>query len=166
MPDRQITVRIAGSAQFERNFATFDPVQYEYLSAWNPDLIVFQLGENVSFDETNTPALFTQKYRELVRYFKKNGNPVTICTTSFYSSRLKNEITQAVALSEGCFVADLSHLSLLDDTNFAKNETGYPGDKSVWKVDGIGLHPGDKGMENIAREIFVIVNAVYGNHHK
>jgi hypothetical protein len=56
-------------------------------------------------------------------------------------------------------MVDLSHLSLLDNENFAKDEKNYQGDKSLWYVDGIGIHPGDKGMENISNQLFITINA-------
>jgi len=162
MPNKRITVRILPSLKFERNFASFDPSQYEkLLSSWRPDLTIFQLGENVPFNEENTPEIFTKKYTELLEYFKTHGSPVVICTTSFFPSRQLNDATQKAATSSKCFIVDLSHLTLLDNENFAKDEKNYPGDKTVWKVGGIGLHPGDLGMKNIAKEIFVIVNAVW-----
>lgn len=165
MPDKQITVRITFGAGFERNFTTFDPAQYEHLLAWRPDVVLFQLGENVSFDETNTPVLFEQKYKELVRYFKKNGNPVTICTTTFWMESVRHEVIKQVALSTRSFLAELSHLVTLDKENLAKEEKNYRGDKSTWNVDGIGMHPGDKGMGNIAQQIFMVINAFYENNH-
>ncbi|MDR1121646.1 MAG: SGNH/GDSL hydrolase family protein [Dysgonamonadaceae bacterium] len=163
MPDRQITVGIIFGVGFERNFATFDPAQYEHLLAWRPDVVLFQLGENVSFDEMNTPALFEQKYKELVRYFKKNGNPATICATTFWMEPVRHEVITQVALSTRSFLAELSHLVPLDKENLAKEEENYRGDKSTWSVDGISMHPGDKGMCHIAREIFVIINAVFAS---
>ena len=54
----------------------------------------------------------------------------------------------------GARVADISSLTIEDPENFAKDEPNYPGDRSVWRVEGIGMHPGDKGMENIARILF------------
>jgi hypothetical protein len=166
MPDKQITVRITFAAEFERGFTTFDPAQYEHLLAWRPDVVLFQLGENVSFDETNTPALFEQKYKELVRYFKKNGNPVTICTTTFWAEPVRHEAIKQVALSTRSFLAELSHLVSMDKENMAAEESNYRGDKSTWNVDGIGMHPGDKGMRNIAQQIFTVINAFYGNNHR
>lgn len=56
-------------------------------------------------------------------------------------------------------MVDLSHLPLLEDENYAKNEKNYLGDKSLWTVPGIGIHPGDVGMENIATQLFITINA-------
>jgi hypothetical protein len=50
-------------------------------------------------------------------------------------------------------------LILLDNENYSKNENNYAGDRNIWKVDGIGLHPGDYGMRNIAQQVFIVINA-------
>ena len=84
---------------------------------------------------------------------------MTICTTPFFPSLPKNEIVEKVALSTNSYLVDLSHLPLLNTENYAKVEKNYLGDKSVWKVGGIGIHPGDIGMKNIAEQIFITVNA-------
>jgi hypothetical protein len=64
-----------------------------------------------------------------------------------------------VVLNTESYLADLSHLPLLDKKNYAKDETNYPGNRSEWKNEGIGIHPGDYGMKNIAQQLFIFVNA-------
>lgn len=165
MPDKNIRMRIAGMAVFERNLTTFDFSVLDNLVSFHPDLIIVQIGENVSFDGTQTPDLFREKYISLIRYLQRDRHPTIICTTSFFPSATKSAVTRQVALTTKSFLVDLSHLALSDEQNYAKNETGYPGDRDRWKVDGIGVHPGDFGMKNIAREIFTVINAIYtGNH--
>lgn len=77
-----------------------------------------------------------------------------MCTTPFFFSEPMNNAITKAAEQTGARVADISSLTIEDPENFAKDEQDYPGDRSVWKVDGIGMHPGDKGMENIARILF------------
>ena len=113
----------------------------------------------MAIEEQNVPLLFEQKYIELINCFKKKGNPLMICTTPFFPSLQKNKIIEKVALSTNINMVDLSHLPLLESENYAKDEKKYLGDKSVWKVDGIGIHPGDIGMENIANQLFITINA-------
>ena len=68
-------------------------------------------------------------------------------------------MVRSVTSSTGSFLVDLSHLTLLDKNNLAINEMGYQGDKTQWKVSGIGKHPGDAGMQNIADQFFITINA-------
>jgi hypothetical protein len=159
LPNKKIFLRISNLTEFERNYSTFDFAVIDSLVSYHPDLIVFQLGENVSFDEINTQQLFEKKYVDLINCFKKDNNPIVICTTPFFPSLEKNEIIKKIALTTKCFVADLSHLILLDNENYSKNENNYAGDRNIWKVDGIGLHPGDYGMRNIAQQVFIVINA-------
>ena len=160
-PNTNLKFRISNLATFEREPSTFNSKTInamDSLIGFNADVIVFQLGENVGLDDTRKLKLFEEKYVELVKYFKKN-NAVTILTTSFFPSAMKNKISANVAISTRSHLADLSHLPLSDNQNYAKDENNYNGDRSVWKVDGIGIHPGDVGMENIANQIFIEINA-------
>ncbi|WP_052184179.1 SGNH/GDSL hydrolase family protein [Psychroserpens sp. Hel_I_66] len=159
MPERKVSMRIAGGASFERNFDTFNYKKMDSLKGYKPDVIIFQLGENVSFDSIKTPILFEQKYIKLINYVKANNKPIVVCTTPFFPSLEKNKVINNVALKTNSFIADLSHLVLLEKENYSKNELDYPGDKSKWKSGGIGIHPGDYGMENIALQIMVIIKA-------
>ena len=163
LPDHKIYLRVAGSARFEREFSTFDLTTIGKLTNYQPDIIVFQLGENVNFNEVNTPLLFQKKYVDLINCFKKDRAPLIICTTPFFPDLQKNEVIEQVALATNSYLADLSHLQLLDNQNYAKDEINYAGNKSEWKVHGIGMHPGDYGMRNIAQQIFIIINASIRN---
>jgi hypothetical protein len=159
LPKNKIYLRISNFATFERNPNDFQLKNIDSLINYQPDLIIFQLGENVRNQNQKDEALFEEKYIELINSFKHNGNPLTICTTPFFPSLPKNEIVKKVALSTNSYLVDLSHLPLLNTENYAKDEKNYSGDKSVWKVGGIGIHPGDIGMENIAEQIFITINA-------
>ncbi|MCF6224305.1 MAG: SGNH/GDSL hydrolase family protein [Flavobacteriaceae bacterium] len=159
----KLCLRISQFASFERNLASFKPESLDSLINYQPDLIIFQLGENVLLQNKKDQLLFEEKYIELINSFKKNRNPQIICTTPFFPSLLKNEIIEKVVLSTNSYLVDLSHLPLLNSENYAKDEKNYNGDKSVWKVDGIGIHPGDIGMENIAKQIFININATLSN---
>lgn len=159
LPNRNVCLRVSSFATFERNLGEFKQNSLDSFITYQPDLIIFQLGENVTIQSQNDKILFQEKYIELITSFKKTGNPLTICTTPFFPSLPKNEIIEKVALSTNSYLVDLSHLTLLNSENYAKDEKNYSGDKSVWKADGIGTHPGDIGMENIAKQIFITINA-------
>jgi len=159
LPNRKIQLRITNFADFERNYSTFDLGAIDSLVNFKADAIVFQLGENVSFSQTNTPPLFEKKYTDLINRFKISSQPIVICTTPFFPSPEKNQIIERVALNTKSFVADLSHLPLLDKENYAKDETNYAGNRNEWTNAGIGIHPGDYGMRNIAQQLFIILNA-------
>jgi len=164
LPNQNISIRISNLFAFEKNFKTFNFITIDSLISYKPDLIIFQLGENVLFDEINTPVLFENKYVDLINCFKKDSTPIIICTTPFFPSLEKNEIIEKVTLTTRSYLVDLSHLPLLDEENYAKNENDYKGNKNDWKDGGIGVHPGDYGMRNIAQQIFITINATVNSH--
>ncbi len=159
LPDKNICVRISNFATFERNLASFKRRTTDSLVDFHPDIIIFQLGENVTSEELIDPLLFEEKYIELINCFKEKADPLIICTAPFFPDLLKNKIIEKVTISTNSYMVDLSHLPLLEDENYAKNEKNYLGDKSLWTVPGIGIHPGDVGMENIATQLFITINA-------
>jgi hypothetical protein len=166
MPKNKISMRVANNAGFERNFDNFNLNKVNNLKKYKPDLIVFQLGENVTFDSIKTRNLFEQKYTKFINYIKDKNNPIVICTTPFFPSLEKNIAIKNITKKTNSFKVDLSHLVLLDKKNYAKNELDYQGDKTTWKANGIGIHPGDYGMQNIASEIMVVINAVINFRNK
>jgi hypothetical protein len=159
MPHYVITLRISNFASFERNSNSLKYDSLENLASFGADIIIFQLGENVKDENV---CMFYRGYVKLINYFKrKKKSTKTICTTPFISSTIeKNSIIENVALRTNSFLVDLSHLPFLDKENYAKNERNYNGNKSEWKADGIGMHPGDIGMENIARLLFIEINGL------
>ncbi|NDV16345.1 hypothetical protein GO009_09945 [Muricauda sp. TY007] len=157
LPQHDVCMRISNFASFERNPITLNDNSINALHSFQADIIVFQLGENVDGANKDTMELFEKKYIELIQSFRGNGNPVIILTTPFFPSHVKNKTIKKVALSTKSYLVDLSHLTLINPENYAKNEVDYKGDKSIWKVEGIGIHPGDIGMENIANLIFIAI---------
>ena len=70
----------------------------------------------------------------------------------WYDKNKVSAITE-VAINTKSFLVDLSHLGCgLDDRNYANSETNYSN-------KGIGMHPGNFGMQNIAENIFSVFNA-------
>ena len=158
-PERKIHLRTTSLFSFEKNFNTYDFRSIKELTAFNADLIIFQLGDNVNFSSEKTSHLFEKQYTILIEQFKNKNNPIIICTTPFFSNIKRNESIEKVALSSHVFLVDLSHLSLINKENCAENEKDYPNDRSIWKAYAIGLHPGDLGMRNIAQQLFITINA-------
>ncbi|MEN8249298.1 MAG: SGNH/GDSL hydrolase family protein [Bacteroidota bacterium] len=158
MPNRKIHMRLSNSASFERDIEGFDLGTINKVKAgFEPDVIVFQLSENVPAD--TDLKLFEKKYAEFINKCKEGNQAITMCTTPFFPVASRSMAIREVAKQTNSFLVDLSNLVLIDEENYAKNEKGYPGNRDEWKVEGIGIHPGDKGMENIADLIFVTINA-------
>jgi hypothetical protein len=155
----RVDLRIASLVQFERHLNSFDLKSLDTLRNYNADLIIIQLGENIHLTDLITTKIYKQRLTDLINSFKSNKATI-ICTTPFFPSTEKNKVVASAVLDTRSFLVDLSHLSLSDPKNLAKNEPHYRGDRAKWQIPGIGVHPGDFGMENIAKEIFVMVNAI------
>ncbi|MEN8202542.1 MAG: SGNH/GDSL hydrolase family protein [Bacteroidota bacterium] len=162
MPERRIHMRLANSAAFERGSESYDLNLVDQVKEdFAPDFILFQLGENVPY-ETDMES-FKRSYVAFIHRYRQGNQATTLCTTPFFPNARTSEAIKAVALQSGSFLVDLGSLVLLDEQNYAKNETDYPGNRDNWKVEGIGIHPGDYGMENIAGRIFVTIQAFIRN---
>lgn len=144
-----IKFMIVNLGDFEKSYRSFDIKKIDKLKSFNPDIAIFQFGENVE-REIKKIRDFESYYEKLVRNF---ADSQIIITTSFSPSREKNELSQKVALSTNSYLVDLSHLALLDELNYAKNEKDHP-----YEHPAIGYHPGNFGMSNIAMAIFTAVN--------
>jgi len=95
--------------------------------------------------------IWGNNYASVVRTFKDINNPLVICTSPFFPSLHKNEIIKLICINTNSLFVDLSSITLLDKTNYANSERHYDN-------TGIGIHPGDKGMESIANTIFIAIN--------
>jgi len=160
LPDKKVSLRIINFAFFERMPSILNLHLIDTITSYNPNLVIFQLGENVSPSDS---TIFKEKYIELIKSFQKKGNPIVICTTPFFPSLENNKMIAKVAIATKSFLVDLSNLPLLDEENYAKNEKQYKGNKREWKVNGIGIHPGDKGMKNIEEQLYLTIVAALAN---
>ena len=157
-----VKLRLSNIAPFERN-PNLVISSIDSLISFSPEIVIFQLGENVA--ETDDLDLFKQKYIELVNRFTLDDR-IIICTTPFFPDANKNAALEEVALQTSSYLVDLSSLVLLDSQNYAKDEVNYLGDRTLWKASGIGIHPGDIGMENIAKRLLITTTAAIANKTK
>ena len=144
-----VDFKISNLADFERGYKTFDYKVVNSLVAFAPDIVVFQLGENVEESSKNIKE-FQPYYEKLVSFFQ---NSKKFITTPFFSSNDKNTMTKDVALLTKSYLVDLSHLVILNNSNYVKSETLYSN-------AGINGHPGDFGMKNIEEMLFLTMNLV------
>lgn len=144
----QVYYKIAFLPDFERNFREFNLQSIESMIDFKPDIVVFQLGENVKSVSDNIRD-FIPYYVNLVNKFHFAKK---IITTPFFASKEKNEAVLEVGIRTGANVVDLSHLTLLDARNYARSE------KSFNNI-GEGMHPGNFGMRNIELLILAAIKS-------
>ncbi|WP_041610322.1 SGNH/GDSL hydrolase family protein [Treponema brennaborense] len=147
-----IRFSVVNIADFERGFVQnpFNEKQLQKVQVKNPDIVIFQIGENVSRDDIiRNGKLFLERYSELVNYFKESRRVVCL---PFWPDKEKINVITEVALTTGSIICDLSHLgSGIDSENFASSYKNY-------KQPGVGAHPGDVGMDRIAKNILSVIN--------
>ena len=138
---------VVNIADFERGFKR-DSLNMEHISNaknLNPDYLIVQIGENVSINDLNNPKVYEDEYVKLLSMFPQSEKIITI---PFWPSKVKEYVTTNVAIRSGAFLVDLAHLGDgTDKLNFASSYRKY-------KQPGVGAHPGDYGMQNIANCIF------------
>ena len=148
-----IDYSVVNIAAFERNFSRteFDYRQLEKVEIGEPDYLIVQIGENISCEDMkNYGEELETKYAELVRKFPK---AIKIVCLPFWPDKEKINRMTNIAVTNNCFLIDLSHLgSGIDELNFASSYKKY-------KQPGVGAHPGDYGMENIAKNIYTVINS-------
>lgn len=153
-----IHLKISNFAIWERslnmNFGDI-PQRIELCKSFKPDISVFQLGENVSNEKIGK---FENAYDSLIGNI---GSGLKILTTPFMPNNAKNEVIIKVAQKTNSLISDLSHLAVLDSSNMVKfdQSSNY---NILWTDNGVGVHPGDKGMKNIADLIFQNIYTAYG----
>lgn len=112
------------------------------VKAANPDIIILQIGENV--DKGPTRASYEHALTKIAEYFVSQNPDVQVifCMPFWYSSAKSGGVLDA-AKATGFTYANLSQ--------FDNNENKATG---LFTHGGVANHPGDKGMANIADEIF------------
>lgn len=141
--------------EFETNYDTFNFERLDKVRKIKADYYVFQLSENVRALKMGSVS-FEDQYLKFVKLSTLNGskNRTIILTTPFFPLEQKSAIILKVAKGVNGYVADVSKLAL-DEKNYGRND-------KKWDNLGIGGHPGDLGMKNIAQVIF---NVIENNSH-
>ncbi|MFZ4647896.1 MAG: GDSL-type esterase/lipase family protein, partial [Gemmataceae bacterium] len=147
-----VQMKLIAGGGFERNFWAFDynTSLDEHLNGYAPDLIIVRIGENIHDTEAANPSRdFKARYRQLLdKLTQFSGRAKVVCTTSFWNHPQASAMIREVAAERGYPVADLYTVlyNRPDRDQFrAVNEYTDP---------GVGAHPNDRGMAEIARLIW------------
>lgn len=147
-----VQMKLISGGGFERNFWSFDynTSLDEHLNGYAPDLIIVRIGENINDTEAANPSRdFKARYRQLLdKLTQYSGRAKVVCTTSFWNHPQASVLIREVAAERGYPVADLYSVlyNRPDRDQFrAVNE---------YTDGGVGAHPNDRGMAEIARLIW------------
>jgi hypothetical protein len=143
-------------ASFERQYGTFDAAALvKETSAFNADLIVVAIGENVpALTNAACKAEFATKTAALLTGIKGAGHPLIVVRSCFWANGPKDEALKKACQEIGGTYLDIGALGK-DEKNFARSEREF-------KHKGVANHPGDKGMKAIADAIVAAVRQAKG----
>ena len=144
---------IVNIADFERGFLqqSFSREIISNVKNQNPDWLIVQVGENVSKADMNEAEIFEKELEKLMYLFPDSRKMITI---PFWTTKEKSYALTNAAISSGAYLVDLSHLGSGSDDplNLANSQEKYKNSKA-------GTHPGDYGMNNIARCFYACYRA-------
>ena len=151
---RKFPTEVSNAADiFERNFRAFSPEKFaDAFQAISADIILFQLGDNAHFFESDDKEVFVRSYTNFINAFRREDR-LLLMTSPFYPYRRQEEATREVALNTGIFYANIAHLQLLDQRNLAIDQYQYH--------EFIEQHPSDRGMQGIAESVFAVLYPAY-----
>lgn len=142
----KVSVCIANLSDWERT-RNMDLLFTKYLSAlrFNADYVIVRLGENACLDKYLSE--FELCYGELTDLFSRNGAKIVL-TDLFWEYEPFDNFVAELAKARGYAFAEIHDLGNDD----AMKATGK------FSHGGVAVHPGDKGMAEIAERIFRVLN--------
>lgn len=128
---------------WEMNYQKADEMMHYYTAArdFEADIIFMRLIENVPASNFDN-AVFKTAYEKLLQYFNKRGNAQIILSDGFWKHPADGAIAE-VAAEKGYAIAHLGDLGELDEMKAI----------GLFANEGVANHPGDKGMEQIAKRL-------------
>ncbi len=135
---KDVFMRVHQMAYWERNFLTEDICSlYAEDRAFDPDILVFRLGENVP--DSSIPY-FKDAMNKYIEYVCPRGK--VVYTTTFFKNYPLDVAIRETAQARGENCAEIGY------------ETRDWMAIGLFEHDGVQIHPGDLGMQVIADRIY------------
>lgn len=138
-------------AYWEQNYTSYTLNRLADVKAWNPDLIILRLGENV-VESQITANNFQQKYTDLVKYLKGNSTTV-ILTTAVWNMGVLSSLIRQIAGQNNWGLADFAPMW---------TTAAYYG-TSGYESIGLNQYPNDAGHLEIANRIWNVIAPTVNN---
>ncbi|MBC8872617.1 MAG: glycoside hydrolase family 127 protein [Planctomycetes bacterium] len=140
-------IMVRNIADFERNYATYDvDLQLKDCFAFEPDLVVLAIGENVSaLDSEDAKSQFKAGVMNILRCTLAGRRPLVVVRSCFWTNAAKDQVLSQACQEAGGIFVNIGPLGQ-DAANAARSERSFT-------HDGVAGHPGDKGMQAIANAI-------------
>lgn len=139
--------KIMNIATFERQYATADVNAFlKEASGFGADLIIVAIGENVpKLDSAEAKVQFKNSLLKLLRGMQGNNKSTIVVRSCFWANKDKDQMLKEACQEVGGIFVDISSLGK-DESNYARSERKIA-------HSGVAAHPGDKGMQAIAKAI-------------
>ena len=141
----QVNYCIAQGAAWERDYPKGQKIlkqYYETARDFNADVVIIRIGENIPnsmLQEVDCKPYF----EEMIRFFASNPSAKVIVTDNFWRKELLDYIIKEIAEENGYIFCKLHDLQD-DERTMAIGQ---------FEHKGVSIHPGDYGMECIAKRI-------------
>lgn len=150
-----VSYKIAWLVDWETNHSTYNLDKLEAYFDGNESFVIIRLGENVTKLEN-----YEEDFTKLIQRIKILSPRAKIIVTDIFMSASKglskkNDIQKRVSLLNGCTWVPINQLDV--SKNRSKIGTSYYsviGDSCIITNQTVADHPGDKGMEAIAKALF------------
>ncbi len=140
-------IMIQPGAPFERGYTNYN-VEAEFADAFAfaPDLFVLAIGENVpAFTSEEQKTQFKDGVARIINGVRAQSRPIVVVRSCFWANATKDLALRQVSQQAGALFVNIGALGA-DESNYARSERYY-------ENAGVGAHPGDKGMSEIANAI-------------
>lgn len=144
-------IRVRNIADFERNYAAYDvDGQLKDFFAFDPDLVVLAIGENVpALDTESAKQEFKAGVMSILRCALARRHPRIVVRSCFWPDAAKDQILREACQEAEAILVDAGPIGR-DPANAARSER-------LFKHDGVAGHPGDQGMKALADAIIYAV---------
>lgn len=144
-------IMVKNIADFERNYATYDvEAQMADFFAFDPDLLVLAIGENVpQLESRDAKAQFRSGVMKILKCALAKRHPLVVVRSPFWADPAKDEVLSQVCQEAGVIFVNAGSIGA-EASNSARSERSF-------SHNGVASHPGDRGMKAIAD---IVVQAV------
>lgn len=147
-PEKNIILRFANYSSLESypEKINLDDEKFKKNYHFNPNYVIYQLGDNT------TKKTEDKFYDVSLKFLNNFQNSTKIVLSPFFLTVDNYKLAKNISNKTNAKFVDISTISN-NKIYKAINEDNYPLDRENWKVEGVGLHPGDTGMAAIHQEI-------------
>ena len=134
---------ICQAADWEREYNSGNAhLQFENARNFGADVIIMRIIENCPRNDFDNED-FYREYIRFIDYLNPKRTDNIILTTGFWHYEVRDAQVRKVARDKGYKLVELGDLGELDEMKAI----------GLFEHEGVANHPGDKGMETIAKRI-------------